>query len=528
MTLTAVSYARYSSDNQREESVTGQLRVNREFATRKEIQIIKEYADEAKSASVYATKKRDEFENMIDDIYTDRIKPLPDYVIFYKVDRFARNDYDFAITKFKLRKKGVKYLYANQEIPSGPEGILVEKLYEGIAEWYSANLSEDVKRGMRDNALAGLHRGGIPPLGFDVIPVAPDSRTKKYIINESEAEIVRIIFKLAKEGSSYPEIVDYLNGLGYKSKIGQPFAKTSIHDILRNPKYGGNYVAGRYTKEKDLLELEGVLPAIIDPELWKEVQDMMDNRRHVFAKPVSGGQVFLLTGKLTCGECGASYTGNSRMDGKKKSRYSIYNCTAKRKKECENKDIQKEILESAVLDKIEELFAEENTERLIDMVMERNELTTHDSQIESKRLAEALVDIQKKMDNLLGAIEGGFMDARIAGARLTTLNQEKEAFERRLIELQSNAPIFDREKVRSYITENQRVLNNRSDMLACKKLIDRYVVKITLFNDDILYDFKIPPTKGEFVSDMVDPRVSVRQTRPAPKSETWINKFVRY
>lgn len=83
---------------------------------------------------------------MINDIYYDRLKPKPDYVIFYKVDRFARNVYDFAITKWKLRKKGVKYLYTRQEITEGPEGILVERLYEGIAEWFSANLFQDVKR----------------------------------------------------------------------------------------------------------------------------------------------------------------------------------------------------------------------------------------------------------------------------------------------------------------------------------------------------------------------------------------------
>lgn len=518
---TAVSYARYSSDNQREESVTAQLRCNREFADKKGISILKEYSDEAKSASYYTTKKRDEFDNMIDDIYYDRIKP--DYVIFYKVDRFARNDYDFAITKWKLRKKGVKYLYARQEIPEGPEGILVERLYEGIAEWYSANLSQDVKRGMRENALAAKHRGGIPPLGYGV-----DKETGKYYIIESEAAIVQTIFTMAKNGSSYPEIAAYLNSLGCKSKIGRPFSKTSIHTILRNPKYGGHYVAGRYTQEKDLMVLEGVLPAIIEPGLWKEVQNMLDNRRHVFGKPKPGGQVYLLTGKLVCGECGAAYTGSSRLNGKKRTRYSVYTCAAKRKKECDNKDIQKELLEYTVLDKIEELFAEENTERLIDLVMEKNQANTQESQMESKRLAEALVEIQKKMDNLLNAIEAG-MDARIAGPRLNTLNQEKEQYERRLIEIQSSAPVFDREMVRLYIKQNQQVLNDRSDMLACKKLIDRYIVKITLLKDDLLYDIKIPRSQEEkVVSMMVDPRVSVRQTRPAPRSEYWINKFVKY
>lgn len=521
--MIGIVYARYSSSNQREESITAQLRICRKFAEQNGIQVIQDYIDSEKSASDFADKERPAFRQMVSDIASGKIKI--DCVIFHKVDRLSRNELDFAILKFECRKKNIKIIYAEQSIPDGPEGILIENLYQGIAQWYSANLSREVKKGMRENALAGKHRGGIPPLGYDV-----DKETGKYIINEGEAEIVRIIFKLARQETSYQKIADYLNNKKYKSKKGKPFVFNSIHDILRNPKYVGNYVAGKFAKgNTEILELEGAIPAIIEPELWKEVQEIMEKRRRVASRFKPGQQVYLLTGKAFCGECGAAYTGSSRVGGNNgKSKYSVYNCTQKRKKLCDNPNIQKEVLECAVLDKIEELFSEENTDRVIDLVMELNQTNTLESQIESNRLAKELIEIQKKMNNLLDAIEAG-MNARIAGNRLNTLNQEKEAYEKRLVELQEKAPVFDREKVRQYITKNQRVLKDRSDMLACKKLIDRYVVKVTLFKDDIIYNFKIPPSKeGKVVSDMVVPRLSVRQTRPPARSETWINKRISY
>ena len=155
----AVIYARYSSHNQREESIEGQLRECNSFASHNDMEIVAEYIDRAISGG---TDDRPEFQRMIRD--SDR-KNF-DAVIVYAIDRFARNRYDSATYKMKLKKNGVKVYYAKQSIPDSPEGIILESVMEGYAEYYSENLAMHIKRGQRENALQCKVVNGRPPLGY--------------------------------------------------------------------------------------------------------------------------------------------------------------------------------------------------------------------------------------------------------------------------------------------------------------------------------------------------------------------------
>lgn len=159
--MRAVIYARYSSDRQREESIEGQIRECKAYAERKGIEIVNEYTDRAKSASK-DTAKRDSFLQMI----KDSSKGQFDAVIVWKLDRFARNRFDSAHYKNTLRKNGVKVISATEAIAEGPEGIILESMLEGMAEYYSAELSEKVKRGHKENALKCRNNGGTTPYGY--------------------------------------------------------------------------------------------------------------------------------------------------------------------------------------------------------------------------------------------------------------------------------------------------------------------------------------------------------------------------
>ena len=119
--MKAVIYARYSSDNQREESIDGQLRECKKFAEYNGITIVGEYID------------RPEFQRMIKDSY----KAVFDTVIVWKLDRFARNRYDSARYKALLKKNGVRVISATEKISEDASGILLESLLEGYAEYYS-------------------------------------------------------------------------------------------------------------------------------------------------------------------------------------------------------------------------------------------------------------------------------------------------------------------------------------------------------------------------------------------------------
>ena len=152
-------YARYSSDGQTENSIEGQIRECRDYAEKNGITVLGSYIDRAYSAK---TDARPQFQKMI----KDSSKKLFDVIIVWKLDRFARNRYDSAHYKAVLRKNGVKVLSATEPISEDSTGILLESLLEGYAEFFSAELSEKVKRGMTENALKCKWNGGGIPVGY--------------------------------------------------------------------------------------------------------------------------------------------------------------------------------------------------------------------------------------------------------------------------------------------------------------------------------------------------------------------------
>ena len=150
--MTAVIYARYSSDNQREESIEGQIRECTAYAEKNGFTVVKHYIDRAISVK---TDNRPQFQQMI----KDSDKKLFDIVLVWKLDRFARNRYDSARYKTQLKKNGVKLMSATEIISEGPEGIILESVLEGYAENYSADLAEKVVRGQIQNMLNAIQAG---------------------------------------------------------------------------------------------------------------------------------------------------------------------------------------------------------------------------------------------------------------------------------------------------------------------------------------------------------------------------------
>ena len=120
----------------------------------------------------------------------DSAKNQFDAVICYKLNRFARDRYDSAVYKARLKKNGVKVVYVNESIPEGPEGIILVSMLEGLAEYYSAELAQSVNRGMYDTAMKCQSVGGRITFGYKV---GPDN---KFYIDEAAAPIVQQIFDM--------------------------------------------------------------------------------------------------------------------------------------------------------------------------------------------------------------------------------------------------------------------------------------------------------------------------------------------
>ena len=178
-------YARFSSDNQRQESIDAQIRAIKTYCDKNKYDIIHIYQDEAQSAK---TDKRTQFAQMI----RDSKDVIFQAIIVHKLDRFARNRYDSAYYKRLLKNNGVKLISVLEQLDDSPESVILESVLEGVAEYYSLNLAREVKKGMNENALKALHNGGIAPLGFHVNP------DQSYSINPSEADSILLIFKIGR------------------------------------------------------------------------------------------------------------------------------------------------------------------------------------------------------------------------------------------------------------------------------------------------------------------------------------------
>lgn len=309
--MKAVIYARYSCDNQREESIEGQLRECKAFAERKEFTLVDTYIDRAVSAK---TDNRPEFQKMIRDSATG----LFDVIIVWKLDRFARNRYDSAHYKAILRKNDVKVISATEVISDGAEGIILESVLEGYAEYYSAELSEKVIRGMTENALKCQYNGGFIPVGYTI------DNEKHYQVDPLTAPFVREAFLMYVNGKQIKEIVEFLNDSGIRSSQKKPMTKTTVSTILQNRKYIGEY------QYRDVVIPDGI-PAVISKELFEMAQTRLNKNRYAPAT-MKADEKYLLSTKLMCGDCGSFMVGESGKSGTNGKKYYYYKCSSSKKK----------------------------------------------------------------------------------------------------------------------------------------------------------------------------------------------------
>ena len=254
--MKAVIYARYSSDNQREESIEGQLRECMAYCKKNDITVLRTYIDRAMSAK---TDHRPDFQRMI----KDSAKGLFDVIIVWKLDRFARNRYDSAHYKAQLRKYGVKVLSATENISDGPEGIILESMLEGMAEYYSAELSEKVIRGHTENALKCKYNGGTPTFGYII------DKDMQYQIDPCTAPAVLEMFTMYDKGATMKEIVAYMSERGVTTVRGKKIDLNFMARLLKNRKYIGEY------SYRHIVTPNGI-PAIVPQDLFDRVQQRLE------------------------------------------------------------------------------------------------------------------------------------------------------------------------------------------------------------------------------------------------------------
>lgn len=483
--MKAVIYARYSSSNQREESIDAQIRAIEEYATHEQIQIVGLYTDEAKSAR---TDNRPNFLRMIKDSGSQRFEGI----LVHKLDRFSRDRYNSAFYRNLLKKNGVKVISVLEKLDDSPESVILESVLEGINEYYSKNLAREVMKGMKETAFQCKHNGGIPPLGYDVTP------EKTYKINEKEAKIVKIIFGMYFKGFGYSEIIDSLNKFGYRTKIGNSFGKNSIHDLLKNEKYTGTYifnkterkVAGkrnghRIKDEEEIIRIENGIPAIIEKEVFIMVKEKMEKNKHRNGR-FSAKEDYLLSGLIFCGDCGKSMYGKRRNAGRNHTLYLTYECsTRKNKRTCAMKGINKEFIENLVIQQLEdEIFSPDGMENLVSVLQDYSKHIRSTAEIDLKNLNKELKEIEKQINNIVDAIANGMFHESMK-SKMDALESQKLDIVKLVdqIETQTRQVSFSRDEIKNYFLKDADIREKSPDEQ--KNVIQAYVERIDVYEDRI-------------------------------------------
>lgn len=411
MSNRAAIYARFSSNNQREESIDAQVRAITEYANKHNYVIVKSYIDEAYSAT---TDQRPAFLEMINESGDDMF----DIILIHKLDRFARNRYDSAIYKRMLQENDVRLISVLENIDDSPESVMLESTLEAVAEYFSRNLAREVRKGLKENALKGTHTGGKPPLGYML------DDNKKLIIHPDEAPLVKIIFeKYTLEGCGYSALADYFNNLGFKTKVGKMFTRNSFHDLLKNEKYIGTYTfdisspksangkrnSHKHKPPEQIIKIENNHEAIISKDLFDKTQIKMNANKHSSNRTISKNtksiENYVLTGIIYC-TCGSKMSGRTSYSGRSKTKLVTYNCNNRIRKisDCKNKAINKAAIEALVLKNfVSTVFSKKQEELLVNQYKEflKSNTKTDPNEILLKSLQRSLKTKDSKLNNLI-------------------------------------------------------------------------------------------------------------------------------
>lgn len=473
----ALRYGRFSSNNQREESIDAQLRAIDEYAEKNNIEIVGTYTDEAQTGK---NDNRDDFQRMIEAILLGDVKV--DMILVHKFSRFARSTFDSAIYKKKLKEIGVRVVSVTQLIDDSPEGALLERFLEAIDEYYSANLALEVKKGLRENALKGKKVGGKVVYGYDM-------GTDGFLKINHEAEIVRRIFNDFADGISKSQICDAMHKEGIKTRKGVHFKIRTIGDMLQNEKYIG--IFNYKLSENEVIRLDNVVPRIIEQDVWNKVQERFTKR--TVARPNKVND-YHLTGKAFCSSCGNTISGiGGGKELKSGEKLYYYECTGKtsHKNGCDNRKINKKWIENAVVCEVLKAAFDENTlKKITSLAFAQIEKTASGSVENIDRLKRQLKQNLEKQNRLAELFMQSKMDINILEQQNQALLEEKTDLQIRIQHINSineAAGITENdvyEFIKNYVERIKKTPSIATESLI-KSLINAFVEKVSINNETV-------------------------------------------
>lgn len=469
-TITAVGYARYSTDMQTENSIEYQTAAINKYCNDNNINLLRMYTDEAFSGT---NTDRPGFQEMIQAARTGLFKA----VVIYDISRGSRNVADWFEFRQEMMRAGVQVISTTQPLGDSmdPNNFLLELLNVGMGQHMVLDIRKKSIDGKTAAARHATFQGGYPPLGYDVVD-------QKYVINEREAKIVRMIFDMYANGKSYKDILEALKD--ERTKRGAAFSANSFKNLLRNERYIGVYtwnkeierVFRKWVGRKpnpNMVRIENAVPAIIDINTWNKVQKRLnDPSRNACNKAKHD---YLLSGLIVCADCGNRYVGYTSTNTRGYStRY--YSCGRKyRTRDCMPKNINANFIENFVIESVKNFLHTTDLEEFAKAIIEDYNSCKIDLSEERSELNKINRELQNGVKSVLNGLD--FPELRAEIERLQSRKSELESIiEKKTIK--SPAPL-----------QESDVLRDLQESLKCieeydvKSLIKKHVKKINAFND---------------------------------------------
>ena len=425
--IPAALYARVSSDRQDVDlSVAAQLRALRDHAEKNGYLVAREYIDEAQSGQI---ADRPQFQRMLDEAR----KPEAPFkeILVWKFSRFSRKREHAVAYKSMLRRRGIKVTSVTEQAEDNATGRLLEGIIESVDEFYSANLAQEVLRGMREAASRGFWVGTFAPYGYRKVRVQDGAKSRPKLEPNPPADaVVRRIFDLALQGKSSLDITKTLNDEGIPSSRGKQWLKGTVHAMLTNEAYTGTLVWGTRVKNAaPPVRVEKAFPALVSRSKFRQVQRLLNSRAPKIVHPRRSSSPYLLSGLVKCERCRKAMTAAEAKGG----RYTYYVCHSLLKKgrgTCETPRLNSQRFEALIVSNIREnILTDFNIRGLVKMIDEEMDGVTGEQRKRLKVIDEELEDVKRKLARIWHVIETTDIEMADATDRIKEHRERKEKLE---------------------------------------------------------------------------------------------------